>query len=198
MNFNFGKGNRGVFNMLNTKYFIMRGNDQSGEPAAVPNPEALGNAWFVDAFELVANADSEILALNRIDPARTAVVDQQFKSLLPASLVADTMASIELKSYHPEKLVYASHSSQDGLAVFSEIYYPAGWNAYIDGKPAEYFCTNYILRGLIIPKGEHQVEFRFEPSSYHTGEKISMASSIAMLLMFGGVGFFAWKKKKAA
>ncbi|MCC7302171.1 MAG: hypothetical protein IT233_05970 [Bacteroidia bacterium] len=195
IDFHLARGNRWVFNMLNTKYFIMQG--QTGEPEAIANPEFLGPAWFVDEYKLVANPDSEILALREFQPAITAIIDQKYKASLPASITPDSMAGIRLVSYHPERLVYQTRSSQDGLAVFSEIYYPSGWNAYIDGKPVEYFCVNYILRGLMIPKGEHKVEWKFEPESYHLGENISMISSVLMLLMFGGVGFLAWRKRAA-
>lgn len=193
IDFHISRGNRWVYNMLNTKYFIMQG--QTGNVQAVANPECLGPAWFVEEYKLVANPDSEILALRDFQPMTTAVVDQKFKSLLPASFSKDSMAGIRLTSYHPERLTYASNSSQDALAVFSEIYYPSGWNLYLDGKQQEYFCVNYILRGAVIPKGKHTIEWKFEPQAYYLGEKISLASSIIMLLMFGGVGFLAWRKK---
>ncbi len=189
------KNNIGVLNMLNTKYIITP-NDQR-VPVAQQNPGALGNAWFVNSFDWVNNANEEIMALTDLNPANKAVVDIRFEDQLNGfTAQADSMAKIQLTSYQPNHLVYASSAKKDGLAVFSEIYYPKGWDAYIDGKPVPHFRANYVLRAMIIPAGEHQIEFKFEPKSYYVSEKISMASSIILgLILLGGL-FVMFRKKE--
>ncbi len=177
-------------NMLNSKYIIYN-------PDAPPivNNNVLGNAWFVNEYKIVPNADSEIAALNNFNPKTTAIIDQRFKSNLDAfKSFSDSTASITLLSYQPNDLVYESKSNAEGLAVFSEIYYDKGWNVYVDGQLSPYFRTNYVLRGMLVPSGNHKIEWKFEPSVYYTGEKISLASSILLLLMVAGVGFTKWKK----
>lgn len=175
------RGNRGVINMLNTKYFI--GQDKStGQQFAQPNPEAAGNAWFVNSYKLVKNADEEINSLRNIVPKDTAYLDEKFADQLKGlSVQKDTAAAIRFISYHPHKLVYESQSAYPGVAVFSEIYYQPGWNAYLDGKPSQHFRTDYILRGMVLPAGKHTIEFRFEPAHYFIGEKISLAGSVLMV-----------------
>ncbi|MDD5695274.1 MAG: YfhO family protein [Bacteroidales bacterium] len=164
--------------MLNTKYIIYN-------PDASPllNPNALGNAWFVKEIRYVENADQEILALDDFDPAQTIVVDQSFKDKVqPYSSDPDTAAVIELTHYQPNKLEYAIQTRTDQLAVFSEIYYPKGWSAYVDGVNVPYFRANYVLRAMVVPAGSHIIEFRFEPRSYHLGETISLICSLVLLL----------------
>ncbi len=176
------KNNINVLNMLNTKYFIVQGQDR--QPQVQINFGALGNAWFVDEYKIVNNADEEINALTDFNPATTAIVDKRFidkvKDFKP---VADTTATIKLTSYAPNKLDYESKSNTEQLAVFSEIYYDKGWKAFIDGKPADYFRANYILRAMVVPAGNHKIEFRFEPQVYFTGNTISTASSILLILL---------------
>ncbi len=196
VDFHLYSGNMAVYNMLNTKYFITRGMEEGGPPMAMPNPEALGNAWFVDEYKLVVSPDSEIMALKKFDPSKTVIIDQKYKPSLPGSITADSMATATLTNYHPDKLSYEVDSKTGGIVVFSEIFYPGGWNAYIDGTLKEHYCANYILRGLTVPAGKHKIEFRFEPSAYYTGETISLMSSIILVLMFGGVGFLAWRNKE--
>jgi hypothetical protein len=174
-----------AFNMLNTRYFII---NPKGRP--VVNPYALGNAWFVHKAVMVDGADDEITKLKEIDPAGTAVVDRQFEGQLGSRQFAtDTSASIVLKEYKPNYLQYQSNASSVQLAVFSEIYYPDGWKVFIDGKQADYFRANYILRAIIIPEGDHTIEFRFEPRQYVIGTKISFASSVMLFLFFIIVAF---------
>ncbi|MHC1706153.1 MAG: YfhO family protein [Bacteroidales bacterium] len=183
------KNNISVLNMLNTKYFIVKQED--GQPAVQPNMGALGNAWFVKAYKLVANADSEIVAMNKFNPADTAIIDKIFESQLKEYAPGrDSSASIILTEYLPNHLTYEVQSSRRELAVFSEIYYDKGWNAYIDGKVAPYFRTNFILRGMIIPEGKHKIEFKFEPESYYTGEKIALASSVLLIILVMGLIFY--------
>jgi len=176
------KNNEAVLNMLNTKYFIY--NDKNKRPTIQINMGALGHAWFVENVKMVDNADQEIDALTNFDPSHTAVIDQRFKGDLSGFRpVYDSLARIELTSYQPNKLDYVSDASTPQLAVFSEIYYTHGWNAFIDSKPATHFRVNYILRGMIVPAGKHNIEFRFEPKAYYTGEKISLASSLLLIVL---------------
>ncbi|NQT76318.1 MAG: YfhO family protein, partial [Bacteroidetes bacterium] len=170
-----------VLNMLNTKYFIIMSN---AGPTSVMNPYAMGPAWFVKAYEYVQNADEEIIAVGDIDPIVTAVIDERFRDELGEIIFqADTSASIALSDYKPNHLTYTSNTSSDQLAIFSEVYYPAGWNAYIDGQLKPHFRANWTLRAMIIPAGNHTVEFKFEPTIYSTGEKISLISSVILLLL---------------
>ena len=176
------QGNPAVINMLNTKYVI----NKKGQ--AQQNPAAMGNAWFVSNINIVANADAEIAALKELDVKNIAVVDERFKDQLIADL-SNENASISLMDYKPNYLKYKSNSTKDGIVIFSEIYYNKGWNAYIDGVLKPHFRANYVLRGLQIPKGNHIIEFKFEPSTYKTGERVSLASSIILLLLLAFVSF---------
>jgi hypothetical protein len=138
-------------NMLNTKYIIY---NPGAEP--IVNKQALGNAWFVDNYKMVANANEEISAIKNTKVETTAVIDRKFENdLAGKTFHKDPQGKIELKSYAPNKLVYQSNSPSEQLAVFSEIYYPAGWIATIDGKVAPYFRANYILRSMVVPAGSH-------------------------------------------
>ncbi len=176
------KNNMAVLNMLNTRYVIIP--DQNKQPMAQQNPQAMGNAWFVNEYKFVENADQELAALNGFDPSRTAVVDKKFREELKSWVPAkDTLDYIRLTDYLPNDLKYKYKSKNSGLAVFSEIYYPKGWNAYVDGIPAPHFRANYVLRAMILPAGEHSVEFKFEPRAYYLGEKISLISSIILILL---------------
>ncbi len=166
-----------VLNMLNTKYYLYQGN------LAFQNPHAYGNAWFVNDVQFVKNPDEEILAIEKIDPKQTVVVDEKFKNVITSnSYVKDESASIQLTSYLPNQLTYQSKSSNDQLAVFSEVFYKDGWNAYLDGKAVEHFRGNYILRGLPVPKGEHQIEFKFEPQMVGVGNIIGISAFMVVLL----------------
>lgn len=174
-----------ALNMLNTKYVIYN-------PEAPPlvNNKALGNAWFVADPLFAENANEEISRVNRIDPSTQAIIDKKFQNLVPrASYPVTEGDKIELKSYEPNELVYTSNSSEDKLAVFSEIYYPAGWKSFIDGKESPHFQVNYVLRGMIIPAGDHEIKFRFEPASYIVGNKVSYASSAIFILLILGYLF---------
>lgn len=198
--FQIAKNNMDVLNMLNTKYFIVPDNNR--QPMAQYNPGALGNAWFVDDFRIVPDADAEIQALSEFNPSQEAIIDQRFEKYVEGkSFVKDTTSYIKLDSYKPNNLIYSAFCSTEELAVFSEIYYPDGWNAFIDGVPAEHFRANYVLRAMVIPEGKHTIEFRFEPKSYYIGSKISLASSALLLiilaLIFGREIFLAYKKNNA-
>ncbi|HWR75359.1 MAG TPA: hypothetical protein VN276_06955 [Bacteroidales bacterium] len=185
--------NLGVLNMLNTKYIIL-----SPEAPPLVNKHALGNAWFVEKVSVVENADAELMSVKTFNPAAVAVVDRRFADRIA---VNDNPGSpsdtIWLSSYKPNLLTYKTELSSDRVAVFSEIYYPNGWQAYIDDAPAEHFRTDYVLRGMVIPAGSHTVTFKFEPQSYKTGNKVSLASSVlllAMLIYAALSGFIAFRK----
>ena len=181
------KGNMAVLNMLNTKYFI----SQQGQ--VQQNPGAMGNAWFVNNVNIVANADAEIAALNGFNPDSTAIVDIRFSDQIIENL-DNSNATITLEEYKPNYLKYTSSSTKDGIAIFSEIYYDKGWNAYIDGELKPHFRANYVLRGMQIPEGNHLVEFKFEPSTYKTGETVALASSVTLLLLLAFVSFKELRK----
>ena len=191
------KGNMNVLSMLNTKYFITA---PQGSNQAIPqtNPMACGNAWFINDIKYVANADSEMLALTNFDPKQTVFIDQRFKERVGAmNLKNDSAANIALTYYSPDTLNYTSNTAAESFAVFSEIYYEKGWNAYLDGQKTDHIRVNYLLRGMKIPAGKHEVSFRFEPANYFLGEKIAGVSSILLLLLVAGNLFMAWKKNKA-
>lgn len=184
--FHIYNNNREVLNMLNVKYVVQR--DGEGKSYPAKNPDANGNAWFVDALLTVADANAEIRALDSLDTKTTAVVNtQRFPDKVPKTYERDTTASIRLKAYSPNHLIYDSFSTVGGLAVFSEMYYPHGWTAYIDGDPSPYFRVDYVLRALDIPAGSHRIEFKFEPQLIAEGSRISLASGILLaLLILGG------------
>lgn len=184
-----GKFNMDVLNMLNAKYIIQP--DENKNLTVMPNTQALGNAWFVEDIKFVKNADEELNALSDFDPKKTAVIDERFKTELDSfSPEYDSTALIKFIEYKPNDLKYQVNTSKDQLTVFSEIYYPKGWNAYIDGKLTPHFRVNYVLRAMIIPAGKHLVEFKFEPTAYNVGEKISFASSLLLILLVIGYGVF--------
>lgn len=190
------KNNMSVLNMLNTRYFIVPTKDQG--PMVQRNYGALGNAWFVKNYQLVANADSEIVALDKFDPIETLVVDKRFENEVQGfSPNNDSTATISLTEYKPNHLTYKSKSSAEQLTAFSEIYYNSGkgWNAYLDGQPVNHFRANYVLRAMKIPAGEHTIEFKFEPKAYGIGEKVSFASSAILILMCLGAVVLEFKKK---
>jgi hypothetical protein len=174
------KGNMAVLNMLNTKYFI------TPKGQAQQNPGTMGNAWFINEINTVANADAEIASLNGFKPANTAIVDVRFSEQMIDGL-DNVGTSITLTEYKPNYLKYNSTSSKNGIAIFSEIYYDKGWNAYVDGELKPHFRANYVLRGMQIPAGNHVVEFKFEPAVYHVSERIALASSIILLLLLAFV-----------
>lgn len=181
-----------VLNMLNTKYFVF--GETKNE--VLTNPGALGNAWFVSEIEKVNNPDEEISALNAINPESTAVIDASKFDIQKLDYPKDSSASIKLVEYKPNHLIYNSENPSEGVAVFSEIYYPKGWEAYIDGEKEPILRVNYILRGLRIPAGKHKIEFKFEPKSYSIGNTVAMFSSIFLLVCALGLIFYRNKKRK--
>ncbi|MDO8999143.1 MAG: YfhO family protein [Bacteroidota bacterium] len=182
-----------VINMLNTKYFIIPGGGENRTEIPLKNPEANGNAWFVNTIYTVPNADDEIVGLGKINTKTQAIMQTTFKTELGLINTYSGEGTIKLLSYQPNELVYESETKADEFAVFSEIYYPKGWNAYIDGQLKPYAGVNYVLRGMQIPAGKHKIEFKFEPKTYTTGNTIAMIGSILMLITVG-VGFYLNKK----
>ncbi len=168
-----------ILNMLNTKYFIFPAGQQRHL-----NPHAYGNAWFVNKVQYVNNANEEIDALDSIIPTETAVVDARFKDVLKGATESykDSLSSIRLTSYAPNRLTYETNNAQDGIAVFSEIYYPDGWHVTIDGQPAELARADYILRTMYVPAGQHTIEMRFDPTSLHVTEGIAYGA-LALLVI---------------
>lgn len=189
------QSNQAVFNMLNTKYFIGQGQD--GQPSVQLNPAALGNAWFVNKIIMVSDANAEMNGLNDFDPAGEAVVHREFESYV-SGLNPSKNGTIKQTSYTPNRVEYVSETSSDQLAVFSEIWYGPnlGWQAYLDGQPVDHIRVDYLLRGMKIPSGKHTITFEFKPKAYFTGEKISLACSGLVILLFGFAVFKEFQSKK--
>lgn len=201
-----------VLNMLNTKYIISQGQD--GQPFPYLNPDAFGNAWFVDDVYCVNNANDESNALNTIDLRHIAIADttlQANASLLPCVIRASASEAdrkpigspseaegdlIELTEYRPNRVTYRSTTEKERLAVFSEIYYPYGWKATIDGQPAEIYRVNYMLRALNIPAGQHDIVMTFEPDSVKKGNTLSLICFGVFILALLGIIYLNLKKKR--
>ncbi|HET6990250.1 MAG TPA: YfhO family protein, partial [Bacteroidia bacterium] len=161
------------------------------------NRYACGNAWFVRNVKMVENPDEEIKGVKDFSPRTTALIDKAFSDQLGGFTPKyDSTARIELTSYSPNDLKYSSNTSSDQLAVFSEIYYEKGWNAYVDGKPTPHVRADFVLRAMKVPAGKHEIEFKFEPSSYYTGEKIALAGSLLLFIFIGGGIYLDRKKQK--
>lgn len=186
------RNNIEVLNMLNVKYVLQ--SDKEGQMQPVFNDEAYGNAWFVSKIVKVTSADAEIKALSALN-RNTAIINQTEFNNLPSAVTADSSATIKLVAYKPNHLKYVSNNRSAGMALFSEMYYPHGWNAYIDGKAAPHFRANYALRAMLIPAGKHVIEFKFEPSVISTGGSIALASSAIMLLLLAGGIYWTTKNK---
>lgn len=182
-----------VINMLNTRYIIY---NPDSPPFYVES--AMGNAWFVHDYIIAEDADQEILALKDTDLRHTAVIDRRFAEFVEGkSLSSDPSARVELTHAQPNLLRYQVRTSTAQLLLFSEVYYPEGWKVTINGEPADHFRANYILRAMAVPAGDHEIVFSFEPVSFYTGEKISLAFSILLILAmiaYGGM----WVYRKTA
>ena len=194
--FQIAKNNIQVFNMLNTKYFIIP--DAEGNPKAQQNTEANGNVWFVDNLIPVQNANEEIQALDSLSTKKEAVIlEKDYQKMdMQFMMQQDTTARIALVDYKVTALTYNSKTETAQFAVFSEIFYKEGWNAYIDGELIPHYRVNYILRGMKIPAGNHKIEFKFEPKVIQQGETVSLISYALLLLI--SVGWFFYDKKKIA
>jgi hypothetical protein len=178
-----------ALNLLNTKYIIY-----NPEAPPIENPSALGSAWFVETILTAENADEEIQQVGVLDPANEMVVDKRYADLTDGFSYAEAAdAAIAVETHLPNYIKYIYDSPVPQATVFSEIYYPDGWNAYIDGEKAEYFCADYILRGMIIPAGSHEIEFKFEPASFQTASLVSTFSAVLVCLFFA---FGLWWENK--
>jgi len=182
-----------VINMLNTRYFIIPAGEK-GETVPMPNKQAYGNAWFIKSLKFVLDADSEIVGLYFIDTKTQALVKKQYREELGLKNNYSGEGSIQLLSYEPNRLIYQSDSKEEQFAVFSEIYYPKGWNAYVDEKLMPHANVNYVLRGMNIPSGKHKIEFKFEPETYKKGNSIAMIGSVLLFIAIGA-GLYLNKKK---
>ena len=190
------KNNLEILNMLNVKYVIQT--DKEGKEFPVINPDANGNAWFVNEVKLVNKANDEMKALDHLNTKKVAVFNlnlygSKFKNVrLKRNM--DTTGTIQLRTYKPNYIKYISDSKNEGLAVFSEIYYPNGWNAYVDGAKTDHFPVDYVLRAMMLPKGVHTVEFKFEPEVIKTGSTITLISGAGMLILLIGGVYYQRKK----
>ncbi|MBF6608538.1 MAG: YfhO family protein [Flavobacterium sp.] len=196
INYQIARNNIEVFNMLNTKYVIQ--SDEKGQPFPIINPDANGNAWFVSQVKAVESADAEMIALDSLDTRNVAVVNvSEFGQYVPKrTFNADSLsAKIELEIVKPNYLKYTTVNPNDGLAVFSEIYYPEGWNAYIDGQQTDHFRADYVLRAMMIPSGQHTIEFKFEPQVIKTGGTLALISTLLILLLLAAAIYWSVRKQ---
>jgi uncharacterized membrane protein YfhO len=191
--------NMNVIGMLNAKYFIVP-DQKSGQPQVQRNPYAMGNAWFVDTLLVVNNANEESDALNHIDLHTTAVLDKEFAGYVTDyTPERDPMATVHLTKYTPRYLDYEYSTDKPGTIVFSEIYYPYGWKASIDGQPADIYRVNYALRAINVPAGKHTIHMEFDPDSVKKGETSAMACIIIMyatILLIIGIGVYRILRKR--
>ena len=186
IDYHISRGNMSVLNMLNTRYIIERGEQ---EPIARFNPNALGNAWFVDSVMIVKNADEEIAALNSFNPQNTAIVDVRFaEGLEDYSSVSSADDEIYLTDYRANRLVYSYNLENPRLAVFSDIHYPTGWAVRVNGEDMEHIRVNYLLRGIMLPGGRNEVVFEYKPRMFEAGNGIDLASSLLILLVTLEIG----------
>nr|WP_294922852.1 YfhO family protein [uncultured Flavobacterium sp.] len=186
------KNNMEVLDMLNVKYIIQT--DKEGKEFPTINPDANGNAWFVRSVKLVNKPDDVMKTLNYIDTKTAAVFNvHDYEGKFRSARLKkrwDTTGTIKVVEYKPNYIKYQSDNGKDGLAVFSEMYYKNGWNAYVDGQLTDHFPVNYVLRAMEVPGGKHTIEFKFEPQVVKTGGTIALVSSIGMLLLLiGGIYF---------
>jgi hypothetical protein len=196
-----GKGNLSVYNMLNTKWFIVK--DNANQPIAQPNLAACGHAWFPAELNRVDGPDAAMAALTDFDPQRTAVVDaQDVAPGVALPVAADSAAQIDLKTYDPKTMTYAVRGcTTDRLAVFSELFYEVPgqrWIAEADGKEVDVIRVNYVLRAAVLPAGTKEVVFRFEPTTYTTGEQIDLGFSVLLVLALAGAFWQELRNRKEA
>jgi hypothetical protein len=187
-----------VLNMLNMRYLLVPANPQNKQPAqALRNPAALGNAWFVTQVTPVQSPDEEMAALGTLNPGTEAVVDASKFPTQKAATYDPTGSSIALTDYAPDHLTYRGNAARPGLVVFSEIYYADGWQAYLNGQAVPHIRADYVLRALPVPAGPLNIEFKFEPKAYAVGNGVSLASSVALLLVLLAAGAY-WLRRRPA
>lgn len=200
--FQVSERNINVINMMNVKYIIkdLEGEqDQQGAGAVVlRNPYPNGNAWFVKKLNFVATADEEMLSIYGLDTSDEAVFrkGQTAAENLKETYGKDSLSTIELVKYSPSELKYQSDNKAAGLAVFSEIHYPHGWNAYVDGKLVPHYRVNYVLRALEVPAGKHSIDFKFEPTIVSTGIAVSLTSTLILVFLIIVALYFEFKRKR--
>jgi hypothetical protein len=180
--------------MLNAKYIIY-GNAQSNQEQMQPNPNAYGHCWLVKNVKIVDGSVEEIQGIGTMNLRDTAVVQKVFSNTV-VQPQWDSSASIKLSKFDNDTMDYSFSSIKPQFAVFSEIYYPYGWNAYVDGRKTDYCKADYVLRGLSLPAGSHTVRFIFEPTSYKRGVKIAYAASFFVLILFLGGLFMEWRSRR--
>ena len=181
-----------VLNMINTRYILI-----NPETQPITNRHARGNAWFVNQVKVVENADADVASLATIDISREATLDARFEGLLEKrTFQNEPSATIRLTDYQPNRMVYQSETTAEQLALFSEIYYDKGWQAYIDGEKADHLRMDYMLRGMVIPGGSHEIVFEFHPRSYFLGTTVSVISSLLLLLLFLGAVYLHYRKSE--
>ena len=186
--------NMAVLNMLDTKYFLVP-DQKTGNISVSKNDSAMGAAWFVKQVQPVNGPVEELKALDNFDPSQTAFIDKAQNANIPQPAF-DSSAKIKLSKYTNDEIEYASDAKSDQFAVFSEIYYSAGWNAYVDGKKTPHYKVNYLLRGMPVPAGHHVIDFKFEPASYKTGYTLATMGNILLyLLLIGGI-YMSFRKKE--
>lgn len=185
-----------ILNMLNTKYFIVPGGERGEMALPLANPASYGNAWLIKSLQTVASADSEIVGLGRIDTRNQAILQAKNQEALNLKKEYAATGTISLSTYKPNYLTYNFESGTDEFVVFSEIYYPKGWNAYVDGQLQPHINVNYVLRGMPIAAGKHKIEFKFEPQAYKTGNSIARIGSVALFGLIGACLFFWYRQTK--
>ena len=186
--------NMPVLNMLNAKYFIQK--DRNGQTQSYQkNDGALGNCWLIKSIQYVKDADAEMNALNSFNPKDTAVVQESFKGSIPFAPVYDSSANITLVKNDNDVVTYTFNAASNQFAVFSEVYYKSGWKAYIDGKEAPIVKVNYVLRGLAVPAGKHDIKFEFKPQGYYKGRSLTSIFSIVLLVVLAVGIFMEWRNR---
>lgn len=183
-----------VLNMLNAKYFIVQ-DPETGAESLVANPGAFGPAWLVKHVKVVDDRVTAIREIGTTDLRDTAIIDSSFaRNLIQPQW--DSTASIRMTSFDPDAIEYEVNAASPQFAVFSEIYYPKGWNAYLDGKKVDYVNVNYLLRGLPVPTGNHKIRFLFEPASFKSGVSIMYATSFLIAILLLGGLYMAWRSSR--
>jgi hypothetical protein len=178
--------------MLNTKYIIVQ-DPQSGNESVIANPDAYGPAWLVKHVKVVDGRVAALQSIGQVNLRDTAILEQSHaKGLVQPA--ADSLSRLRMTSYAPDRIEYEITANGPQFAVFSEIYYPKGWNAYIDDKPVTHVNVNYLLRGLSIPPGDHKIRFVFEPRSYTSGTRIMYITSFIIVLVVLGGFYLAWRQ----
>jgi Bacterial membrane protein YfhO len=189
------RGNLNVYNMLNTKYIIRR-NPANGQDQATLNPNAFGSSWLVKAIHYVKDGNEEMKALDSINVKDTAIIQHKFENVIKFMPVPDSTASISLIENLNDKISYKFSAKTNQFAIFSEVYYDKGWNAFLDGNPTDYCRVDYILRGMPVPAGEHTIEFRFEPKVYGLANTLSLWGSVVTFILLIAAVVAEWKKQK--